>query len=65
MQTTDINGAGYRFFIIGLCSEKTGLMRSDWKGSIVYKIYILFFNAIFIVTHISMLFDNIHHTSPQ
>jgi hypothetical protein len=42
MQTTDINGAGYRFFIIGLYSENIGLMRSDWKGSIVNKIYILF-----------------------
>ena len=42
-----------------------GLMRSAWKGSIVYKIYILFWDAIFILTHISMLFDNIHHNSPQ
>ena len=55
MQTTDINGAGYRFFIISLCSENVGLMHSAWKGSIVYKIYILFLDAIFILTHISII----------
>jgi len=64
-QTTNINGAGYRFFIIDLCNENISLMHSAWKDSIVYKIYILFRDAIFILTHISMLFDNTHHTSPQ
>lgn len=42
MQTTDIKGASYSFFIIDLCNENVSLMFSAWKGTIAYKIYILF-----------------------
>lgn len=63
LQTTDINGADYRFFIIGLCSENVGLMHYAWKGSIVYKIYILFWDAILILTHFYAVWQHASYQS--